>query len=239
MSAHLIDLLEKLSGELSGFPSGSHPDFASWRARVQSTLNTAFDADHHLAKRFARTPFFPRATSYIADRPSASIARAFEVGTREASAVLEAAIFELSELRDPSNTADAAPLPEPAIDAELRASIGHLIEGQRWAQLASQTAIFVEWRLRKWTGLAPDDYGVSLMTAIFKPQGGLFPLGRTDAEREGWHALARGFAGALSNVDRHDIQDRDDLQRYAMGVLGTGSLLLTQLLHEHGDELNV
>ena len=44
-----------------------------------------------------------------------------------------------------------------------------------------------------------------------------------------------GFAQALGNVDRHRIQSRDDAQRYAIGVLGLGSLLLTQLRHEHGD----
>ena len=47
--------------------------------------------------------------------------------------------------------------------------------------------------------------------------------------------LGMGFAQALSNVDRHHIQDRDDARRYAIGVLGLGSLLLTQLRHEHAD----
>ena len=60
-------------------------------------------------------------------------------------------------------------------------------------------------------------------------------LGSRAAEREGWRALATGFAQALSNVDRHRIQRRDDARRYALGVLGLGSLLLTQLRYEHGD----
>ena len=47
-----------------------------------------------------------------------------------------------------------------------------------------------------------------------------------------------GFAQALGNVDRHRIQSREDAQRYAIGVLGLGSLLLTQLRHEHGDLLH-
>jgi hypothetical protein len=44
-----------------------------------------------------------------------------------------------------------------------------------------------------------------------------------------------GFAMALRNVDTHRIQRRDDDKRYALGVLGTGSLLLTQLRYEHGN----
>lgn len=44
-----------------------------------------------------------------------------------------------------------------------------------------------------------------------------------------------GFAQALGNVDRHRIQKRDDARRYAIGVLGVGSLLLTQLRYEHSE----
>lgn len=47
-----------------------------------------------------------------------------------------------------------------------------------------------------------------------------------------------GFAQALSNVDRRRIQKRDDVKRYAIGVLALGSLLLTQLRHEHQEILN-
>ena len=60
-------------------------------------------------------------------------------------------------------------------------------------------------------------------------------LGSRTGEREGWRALATGFAQALSNVDRHKIQRRQDAQRYAIGVLGLGSLILTQLRHEHAE----
>jgi hypothetical protein len=44
-----------------------------------------------------------------------------------------------------------------------------------------------------------------------------------------------GFALALRNVDTHRIQQRDDHKRHAMGVVGTASLLLTQLRHQHGN----
>jgi len=40
---------------------------------------------------------------------------------------------------------------------------------------------------------------------------------------------------ALGNADRHRVQQRDDAKRYGMGVLGAGSLLLTQLRHQHAN----
>ena len=39
----------------------------------------------------------------------------------------------------------------------------------------------------------------------------------------------------LAVGDTHRIQRRNDDKRYALGVLGAGSLLLTQLRYEHGN----
>ena len=72
------------------------------------------------------------------------------------------------------------------------------------------------------------------MTAVLGERGE-FRLGKTDGEKQGWHRLGMGFAMALRNVDTHRIQQRDDAKRYAMGVLGAGSLLLIQLRYEHGN----
>jgi hypothetical protein len=72
------------------------------------------------------------------------------------------------------------------------------------------------------------------MTAVFGDRGG-YRLGLTDGEKQGWHRLAMGASMALRNADTHRIASRDDHKRYAMGVLGAGSLLLTQLRHEHGN----
>jgi len=44
-----------------------------------------------------------------------------------------------------------------------------------------------------------------------------------------------GLAQAVGNVDRHRLQNRADAKRYAIGVLGVGSLLLTQLRFEHDE----
>lgn len=106
--------------------------------------------------------------------------------------------------------------------------------------VASQTAIFVENRIRGWAGNPQGRdgnlVGKALYTYVFGDVSD-YRLGRQASEREGWRALGVGFAQALSNVDRHRIQKRDDAKRYALGVLGLGSLLLTQLRYEHGDIL--
>ena len=73
------------------------------------------------------------------------------------------------------------------------------------------------------------------MVEVLKPGVGLFPHGRTAGEHEGRLALGIGITMALGNADRHRVQQRDDAKRYGMGVLGAGSLLLTQLRHQHAN----
>ncbi len=75
------------------------------------------------------------------------------------------------------------------------------------------------------------------MTAVFGDSGD-YRLGLTDGERQGWFRTAMGLAMAVRNVDAHRIQRRDDHKRYAMGVLGTCSLLLTQLRYERGNRFH-
>jgi hypothetical protein len=121
------------------------------------------------------------------------------------------------------------------IDQHLRARLHHALSVEDWTGAASLTATYVEDKLRTWSGLDTDHFGTNLMTRIFKPDNGLFPLGKSMAEREGWHQLARGFAAACSNVDRHRIQKRTDLKSYTFGVIGVASLLITQMKHEHSN----
>ena len=61
--------------------------------------------------------------------------------------------------------------------------------------------------------------GKSLYAAALNDTGPL-RLGRHSSEWEGWRSLGVGLAQAIANVDRHRIQVRDDVRRYAMGVVG-------------------
>lgn len=124
-----------------------------------------------------------------------------------------------------------------SFDPELWDHVEQLVEDQDWGKVASQTAIFVEDRIRTWAGdplSSKGDrlVGKGLMTQVLGDTSD-WRLGDRPSENEGWRALGVGFAQALGNVDRHRIQKRADAHRYAIGVLGLGSLILTQLRYEH------
>lgn len=150
---------------------------------------------------------------------------------REAEGILNAAITSYTFMNTKIEDSTIA----NTLNADLMARVDHVFRVEDWTAVAALAATFVEDRFRVWAGLNHDAFGVNLMTKVLNPDTGIFPLGISTAERDGWHQLGRGFVGACSNVDRHRIQSRDDLQRYSVGVLGTASLLLTQMHYQHGN----
>jgi Protein of unknown function (Hypoth_ymh) len=220
-----ISLLRDRLKELAALPpTYGTPEFRLWRHKMDLTLPRIFGDEHYLVEGFADIVFYGPVSSTTGERIIPEQART------EAQAILEAGIYELEELSEPVEfTQDAA------IDPELWEHVRRLVEQEQWAQVASQTAIFVEDKVRQWAGRPDAETTTHLMTAVLKPAGGVFPLGRTDSEAEGWHQLGRGFMGAVRNVATHRIEQRDDAKRWALGVLGVGSLLLTQLRHQHAN----
>jgi len=67
---------------------------------------------------------------------------------------------------------------------------------------------------------------------------GGFVLGKAGqpSETDGWRQLATGFALALRNPSGHQVQSRPDAKRHVLGVLGTASLLLSQIRYEYGNQ---
>jgi len=224
-----IEQLKLRLEEGTNVPSYDSPAFKEWHERTEVTLRTIYGEGHQTWDRFRHTHFAPMAIRATAE----DYRQALAAGMQSASALLKAAIFELETLADAGDVATGA-----ATDPELWEHVAHLVDEEQWAQVASQTGIFVESHIRAWAGLTEKDHGVDLMGKVFSEKGGIFPLGRTDSEQQGWHLFARGFVMALRNVDTHRIQKRDDAKRYALGVLGAGSLLLTQLRHEHGNRFH-
>jgi hypothetical protein len=209
--------------------SAPNQDFAEWRQRADLTLRRVLNDDHKLVQELAQIRWSPTMAWGSTQLPR----QAFMSGNAQAVALLKGAIYEIEELSEPVDFASSA-----SIDPELWAEVGHLVEQEKWVQVASQTEIFVESQVRQWANRPPTEVGERLMTAVVG-ENGEFPLGRTQGEKQGWHRLGMGFAMALRNVDTHRIQQRDDAKRYAMGVLGTGNLLLTQLRYEHGNRFKV
>jgi hypothetical protein len=204
--------------------------FTAWKGKVRGVVAASVGGSDHLLDRFDGISY---SLGMWTDRtPQSAWDSARHSGIRTACGVIDAAIYQLELL-----AGDDEPVDERAFDPELWDFVKGLVEVEDWGKVASQTAIFVENHVRMWAGDPKDKNGDSLvgkgLFAAVLADDSDWRLGTRAAEREGWRFLGMGFAQALSNVDRHRIQKRDDGRRYAIGVLGLGSLLLTQLRWEH------
>lgn len=204
-----------------------------WKAKVAGVLTSALGPDDGIVQRFRLMKFSYQGPAWSGmDRTVYTTSRHARI--RDACGLMAAAIHQL-ELEAETDE----PVDEHAFDADLWAFVRALVEAEDWGKVASQTAIFVESRVRDWAGDPKDKsgegmVGKTLFLHVFADDSD-WRLGARAGEREGWRFLGMGFAQALGNVDRHKVQRRDDARRYAVGVLGLGSLLLTQLRWEHGD----
>ncbi|WP_236745329.1 TIGR02391 family protein [Rhodococcus sp. BS-15] len=126
------------------------------------------------------------------------------------------------------------PVDESSFDPELWAHVRGLVDAGDWGKVATQAAVFTEDKVRKWSNQDGAVVGKNMYAHALSNAGEL-RLGAQSNEWEGWRNLGMGFAQATSNVDRHHVQIRPDLKRYAVGVLGLASLLLTQMRHAHAE----
>lgn len=228
-----IEALEVLKAEAATpavMNGGEH--LTAWKGKVRGVLVAALGSEDHLVQRFDAVRY--SLGMWSTSTPDYRFVQARHAGIRNACGVVDAALYQLRLRVD-----DEEPVDVRSFDPELWEHVKQLVEDHDWGKVASQTAIFVEDRVRTWaadpkSGKGDSLVGKDLMGRVFSDESD-WRLGSRAAEREGWRALATGFAQALSNVDRHKIQRREDAQRYAIGVLGLGSLLLTQLRQEHGD----
>src|SRR6266508_813873 len=162
--AILKDLLNQLS-QLESYTTSA--EMLEWRTRVDLSLRRIFGDDHHLvgevrAVRFSNSKAF-------SDEAAKAV---FEYGRKEAAALLKGAIYDLEVLSQPPDFTSSA-----AIDPELWQHVQHLVEDEQWAQVASQTAIFVESKVREWSGRPATEVGERLMTTVLS-ETGEFPLGQ-------------------------------------------------------------
>lgn len=196
-----------------------------WKSRVRAVVARSLGNGHDLVKKLDDNSYSLSAWS---DRtPDSAWTRAFAGGVKRAVGYVDAAIYEL-QLID----RDEEPLDDRAFDVELWEHVKGLVEAEDWSKIPSQVSIFVEDQLRTWAGPDAGSYGKGLYANVLGDSSEL-RLGGTRAEWEGWRSLGVGFVGAVGNANRHRRQTRSDARRYAIGVLGIGSLLLTQVRHEH------
>jgi hypothetical protein len=218
-------LLEERISEIDAVPprTGTQ-EFTTWETKTKSTLVAIFGRDHDFVQQFTSLRYTP--SMYTSGTDFAPyVAR----GLGRARGLLEAAQYEISELTGEPDVTEAE-----SVDPELFEHVQELLEREEWGKVVRETCVFVEDKVRAWAGQPKSLTGVDLMTTVLK-KGGVFPLGQTDQEAEGWHLLGLGIIKALRNANLHRIDTRPDHRRYALGVVGTASLLLTQLRYEHGN----
>jgi hypothetical protein len=219
------------SSPMELYPEGPR---AEWKAKVEAVLTRSLGAKHHTTEAFRQIQY--GLMVLFGDTPASEWHAAFREGLSRAIGYIKAAEYEIGLL-----TLDDAPVDDRAFDPELWEHVKGVVADEDWPKVAGLVVIYVEDRVRTWAGKPKDKHGDDLVgkglyAAVFADDSE-YRLGKRRGEWEGWRMLAMGFAQAIGNVDRHHVQDRLDARRYALGVLGLGSLLLTQLRYEHDDLL--
>lgn len=210
----------------------STPQHKEWKAKVVAVLERSLGAESSTVQQFRKLSYHIGVYSG-APGEAEEDARYFRVRVQDATGLIEAAIFEL-EL-----SLGAPAIERGSYDSGLWDHVKHSVEEERWDQVASAAAIYVEDKVRRWAGNPTNKeggklIGQTLFAKALRP-GGALALGSQANETEGWRSLGTGMVAAISNVDRHNIQERADAKQYALGVLGLASLLLTQMRYEHAD----
>jgi hypothetical protein len=220
-----VTRLRALRDEAATLPlSTSSAEFNSWKPRTRSALTRALGEKHHITQRFINTRWTP---SMYTIGDTSAFTMTFQATIPEVQGILDAAIAEIELLAEEGPAAD-----ESGIDAELWEHVAPEIRSEAWGKAAREAVIFTEDRIRRWAGRPVTEVGKDLAIAIFGSNGD-YRMGLADGEKVGWQLLAQGIAQALRNADTHRIQNRPDHKRYAMGVIGACSLLLTQMRYEH------
>jgi|GEM_PF-1848621 len=197
----------------------------TWKSQVRAVIRRSLGPDNELLGRLDKVTY--GLSIWTSSTPDSAFDRAFLGGAQEDVALVDAAIYELGLA---SNAADEELSPEN-FDPDLWTHVQGLVDAEDWGKVPSQVAIFVEDKVRRWSGEANKTVGKTLYANALADNGTL-RLGSMASEWEGWRFLGMGLAQAIGNVDRHRIENRPDARRYAMGALGLGSLVLTQLRYE-------
>lgn len=225
-----ISRLKALRQEAASLPlSTSSAEFNSWEPRTRSALTRALGEKHHITQRFIKTKWTP---SMYTMGDSSAFTSFFRATIPEVQGLLDAAVAEIELLAEEGPVAD-----EAGIDHELWEHVAPEVRSQAWGKAAREAVIFTEDRIRRWAGRPVTEVGKDLAVTIFG-NNGEFRMGLADGEKQGWQLLAQGIAQAIRNADAHRIQNRSDHRRYAMGVIGSCSRLLTQMRFEHGNRFH-
>jgi Protein of unknown function (Hypoth_ymh) len=200
-------------------------ELEAWREKTATVLRLTMGDKHEQTYSFDNISYLSRVSS------NANVEITMRrKGIDRAVALLDAVIFEV-EVADEDEGQEKTLL---SFDEELWASVGYLAEVERWEHLVTQAVVFFEDWTRKRASLPNATIGDALASAAYKPGGPLaLGAGGNASEGEGWLLMAKGLVMAVRNVAGHRIEQRADGRTYAFGVLGTISLLMTQVKFEY------
>lgn len=211
--------------------TGVESTYVEWRNKVAAVLRHTLGPTAPEVTSFLNASEVRREPYTLAHGPSRDLEAWRVDAVGRGKGVVRAAIFTLE------NTSTANPLDELSIDPELWEHVRVLVDGDDWGKIPPTVVIFVEDKIRRWAGEPKAKGGAAMngqtLMATALGDAAELRLGAQSSEWQGWRSLATGLVQAVGNVDRHRIQQRVDGRRYALGVLGLGSLLLTQLRYQH------
>lgn len=230
--------LDELQAELGQWSTPNAPGLDLWRHKLYALIGEILNPNHALATRLAsihwdsgtsstrrRLDRGPQWMFNYADE------EAFRQAKQTAAGVIDSLRWELSRLAPPTD-----PFTDATVDPELWEHVRGLVEARDWEKVAREAAVFVEDKLRNWAAVPPSVTGsLNVFKHAIGANGFLLPKGGSASEQQGWQQLAAGFALALRNPSGHQVRHRSDAERYALGVLGLASLLLSEIRHEYGD----
>lgn len=202
-----------------------HNAHTTWKNQVRVVIRRSLGEGHELLSALEGVEY--NRGMWTEDTPQSAFDSAYSSGVKMDLALVDAAIYELG-LASTTRDADVSP---DNFDPALWAHVQGLVDAEDWGKVPPQVAIFVEDKVRRWAGEANKTVGKTLYANALADNGAL-RLGSMAGEWEGWRFLGMGLAQAIGNVDRHRIETRPDARQYAIGALGLGSLLLTQLKYE-------
>lgn len=178
--------LEKLKVEAAE-PLSLRPDqaFASWKSRVEAVLTRSLGANHQTTKAFKELRY--TLSAWSSPTPDYAWTEAFIRGVHKGVGLIDAAIYELQLLAGGDE-----PVDQRSYDPELWEHVRGLVDAEEWGKVASQTAIFVEARVRTWTGVKGKD-DEDLVARVSS-----LPCSQTMASSGLANAVGSGRAGACS-----------------------------------------
>lgn len=231
--------LDELEAELRQWQAPDPPGLSVWRHKLYALIGEILDPKHALAIRLSGVRLDTTASSLVRRwggepvRPARNpwVDEDFKKAKQDAAEIIEALRWELGRYVPATD-----PFTDATVDPELWEHVRGLIEAKDWEKVAREAAVFVEDKLRHWASVLPSVTGsVNVFKAAIGSSGFVVPKAGPPSEQQGWQQLAAGFALALRNPSGHQVRHRSDAERYALGVLGMASLLLTELRHEYGD----